>query len=256
MWKIADFGFVTEGTSNTAQPTRYARGTQCYRAPELIQESPGFNNKVDIWALGCVLYELLFSKKAFDSDFTLFQFSAFPQPFQLPSEIPPSIDEVSFTALSTIIVNCLNAANSDRPSATELYRMFSDMDAPELSESEHPDPQFPLNGNDAQLSLTDGPFIANASVSSPNGLGSSISTPTVEGDRMIRPTTGPIRRRRGRNDNGNPISGLNSRGSNYVRTGPNSFRYNNPDGSFFYQNENGSRYFQRRDGYWQYTPLY
>jgi hypothetical protein len=138
--------------------------------------------------------------------------------------------------------------------------MFSDTNAPELSESDHPDPQFPLNGNDAQLPPTDGPFIANASVPSPNGLGSSIPTlsrtPIVEGDRMIRPTTGPIRRRTGRNDNGNTISGVNSRGSNYVRTGPNSFRYNNPDGSFFYQNENGSTYFERRNGYWQYTPPY
>lgn len=258
MWKIADFGFVAEGASNTAQPTRDARGTQCYRAPELVQKSPRFNNKVDIWALGCILYELLFSKKAFDGDYAVFEFSVSPRPFQLPREKPPSIDEVSFTALSTIILSCLNAADSDRPTATELYRTFSDANSPELSEGGHPDPQFPQNATEAQLLLTDDPVIRNPSLSSSNGLSSSISSLSrdriVEGDTMIRPTTGPIWRRTGRNYNGNPISGLNSRGSTYVRTGPNSFRYNNPDGSFFYRNENGSTYFERRDGYWQYTP--
>jgi len=42
-----------------------ARGTASYRAPELYQEQASFNNKVDIWALGCILFELVVLQKAF-----------------------------------------------------------------------------------------------------------------------------------------------------------------------------------------------
>ena len=258
VWKLADFGFVTEGASNTAQPTQYARGTQCYQAPELVQESPVFNSKVDIWALGCILYELLFAKKAFESDYIVFEFSSFPRQLQLPTEQPPSIDEVSFTQLSVIIANCLNAEPSSRPLARDLYRLFSYQINPELSGSGHPDPQFPENGNKAQIPMIADPSITNATVSSPNSLNSPVSasskTRTVQRDRMFRSTNGQTRRRTARTHNRNPVFGSNSHGSTYIRTGPNSFHYSNPDGSYFYKNEDGSTYFERRDGYWEYMP--
>jgi len=37
-----------------------------YSAPELILERPDFSNKVDIWALGCCLYFILYKKDPFD----------------------------------------------------------------------------------------------------------------------------------------------------------------------------------------------
>ena len=59
MWKLADFGLLSKGTSVGTQKTEYARGTVCYRAPEILAEHERiYNNKVDIWALGCILYEL------------------------------------------------------------------------------------------------------------------------------------------------------------------------------------------------------
>jgi len=54
-WKIADFGLASDGTSKKLHTTRDGRGTPCYRAPEFIQESACYNNKVDIWSLGCIL---------------------------------------------------------------------------------------------------------------------------------------------------------------------------------------------------------
>ena len=39
-----------------------------YRGPELLDEDSGYTNKTDIWAFGCIAYELCTKKKAFASD--------------------------------------------------------------------------------------------------------------------------------------------------------------------------------------------
>lgn len=41
-------------------------GTPYYLSPELCEERP-YNNKSDIWSLGCVLYELCTLKHPFDA---------------------------------------------------------------------------------------------------------------------------------------------------------------------------------------------
>jgi serine/threonine protein kinase len=72
-WKLADFGTAAEGTSRRGWTTNARRGTACYRAPEVINEvRPLYNNKSDIWALGCILYKLVTKEKAFNSDWEPF----------------------------------------------------------------------------------------------------------------------------------------------------------------------------------------
>jgi serine/threonine protein kinase len=73
VWKLADFGPTSEGTSHNVHTTDNARGTGGYRAPELLlEDKPVFNNKVDIWSLGCILYELAIGAKAFSNDRAVF----------------------------------------------------------------------------------------------------------------------------------------------------------------------------------------
>lgn len=67
-WKIADFGFIAEGSSKNIIVSTMSKGTTSYRAPELIKEQPLFTRKVDIWAIGCIFYELVTREKAFLSD--------------------------------------------------------------------------------------------------------------------------------------------------------------------------------------------
>jgi len=38
-----------------------------YRAPEILMKTP-YNNSIDIWALGCTIYEMLTSTILFDAD--------------------------------------------------------------------------------------------------------------------------------------------------------------------------------------------
>lgn len=71
-WKITDFGFTAEATSKRAHTTHLARGSASYRAPELLAEFPKYTNKVDIWALGCILYELVCHKRTFAGDWAVY----------------------------------------------------------------------------------------------------------------------------------------------------------------------------------------
>jgi len=72
-WKIADFGLACSATM-TPQTTTSGRGKQGYRPPELFKEpKSSFTQGVDLFALGCVFYELVFGKKAFSSDLEILQ---------------------------------------------------------------------------------------------------------------------------------------------------------------------------------------
>ena len=64
--KIGDFGIarVLQHTYDCAQT---AIGTPYYLSPEICQEKP-YNQKSDIWSLGCILYEMLTLRHAFDAN--------------------------------------------------------------------------------------------------------------------------------------------------------------------------------------------
>jgi serine/threonine protein kinase len=51
-----------------------SRGTPAYRAPELLRENATFTNKLDIWNLGCVLFELIHHHPLFTSDWAVQQY--------------------------------------------------------------------------------------------------------------------------------------------------------------------------------------
>jgi ankyrin repeat protein len=61
--------------SKPAVTTALGRGTSGFRAPELLSEEPKYNNKVDIWALACILYQLCTNKPLFLTDFAIREFN-------------------------------------------------------------------------------------------------------------------------------------------------------------------------------------
>ena len=65
---ITDFGnLINEGEIYNEDGEIEEIQTRYYRAPEVIM-SIEYNNKVDIWSLGCILYELLTGDILFDPD--------------------------------------------------------------------------------------------------------------------------------------------------------------------------------------------
>jgi len=61
--KLCDFGFARAMSSNTLVLTSI-KGTPLYMAPELVKEQP-YNNSVDLWSLGVILYELFVGQPPF-----------------------------------------------------------------------------------------------------------------------------------------------------------------------------------------------
>lgn len=62
--KIGDFGISKVMTKTNASTLV---GSPYYLSPELCQNHP-YNQKSDVWALGCILYELATLKRPFDAD--------------------------------------------------------------------------------------------------------------------------------------------------------------------------------------------
>lgn len=52
-FKIGDFGFATDNLTDMPK-----LGTPLYMAPELLNAKP-YTQKVDVWSLGVILYQLL-----------------------------------------------------------------------------------------------------------------------------------------------------------------------------------------------------
>jgi NIMA (never in mitosis gene a)-related kinase 1/4/5 len=62
--KLADFG-VSEKIANAGFNQVTKGGTAFYETPEQIKGQP-FDFKIDIWALGCVMYYMACKKAPFD----------------------------------------------------------------------------------------------------------------------------------------------------------------------------------------------
>jgi len=63
--KIGDFG-ISKQLNNVNENAKTQIGTLSYMAPEIIKGEP-YNKKVDIWSLGCIIYELCTLNHCFES---------------------------------------------------------------------------------------------------------------------------------------------------------------------------------------------
>ena len=63
--KIGDFG-ISRVLQHTYDCAQTAIGTPYYLSPEICQEKP-YNQNSDIWSLGCILYEMVTLRHAFDA---------------------------------------------------------------------------------------------------------------------------------------------------------------------------------------------
>jgi Protein kinase domain len=122
-WKLTDFG--TSGPALTKGfTTKGLRGTDCYRAPELYKWQAKFTPMVDLWALGCILYECLTGSKAFEFHTLLLTYSDDIIPtLRLPW---PSV--IWHNLLGSVVCDLLCEDKDHRPTASETLDLFMSFD--------------------------------------------------------------------------------------------------------------------------------
>ena len=126
MWKLADFGFCKKGMSNEGISTSRGRGTDGYRGPELVNDEQHrqYHKRSDIWAFGCIIYELMFGTKRFRRDNDVTGYFADKHRIAIkgnPPDVSPSLNTLNTCLLSGIIEHSLRLVPGTRPPAREIY---------------------------------------------------------------------------------------------------------------------------------------
>jgi serine/threonine protein kinase len=121
-WKLADFGTASHATSKRLNTTRDSRGTAGYRAPETLNEDDArFNQKSDIFALGCILYELVTGEKLFTNDWASLSYSKtgeLPKSVWWPVSLTLEPDRLN--AFEVLVSSMIEVQPSSRPNAREV----------------------------------------------------------------------------------------------------------------------------------------
>ncbi|XP_021075300.1 serine/threonine-protein kinase Nek5 isoform X2 [Mus pahari] len=112
--KLGDFG-TARSLNNSMELAQTCAGTPYYLSPEICQNRP-YNNKTDIWSLGCVLYELCTLKHPFESDNFHHLVLKICQGHVAP--VPPHFSR----DLQSLIPQLFRVSPRDRPSITSLLR--------------------------------------------------------------------------------------------------------------------------------------
>lgn len=138
---LGDFG-IARVLQSTMECARTMVGTPYYLSPELCREQP-YNHKSDVWALGCVLYELCTLRHAFEAN------SMKGLIGKILRGIYPAISSRYSPDLRRLIDSMLKRDPRRRPSVEELlkhplvakYKLKIDAQLAPLSEEEAHKPQ-------------------------------------------------------------------------------------------------------------------
>uniref|UniRef100_A0A0D9VHQ6 non-specific serine/threonine protein kinase n=1 Tax=Leersia perrieri TaxID=77586 RepID=A0A0D9VHQ6_9ORYZ len=124
-WKLCDFGSTSRNHKCFDKPEDMGieediirkHTTPAYRAPEMwdLYRREVISEKVDIWALGCLLYRICYFKSAFDGESKL---QILNGNYRIPEQPKYS------TAVTKLIKDLLEASPNDRPDITQARALI------------------------------------------------------------------------------------------------------------------------------------
>ncbi|KAM4696457.1 uncharacterized protein WCC33_015214 [Rhinophrynus dorsalis] len=115
MVRLGDFG-ISKIMSSTMDMASTCVGTPYYLSPELCQDIP-YSSKSDIWALGCLLYEMCALRPAFDATNLISLF------FKIVKGEYPPLPECYSTDLHNLVNTILDKCPESRPSANCILNL-------------------------------------------------------------------------------------------------------------------------------------
>ena len=112
--KLADFG-ISQALSRNYNQLHEMAGSLAYSSPELLSGEP-YNEKTDVWALGCLLYEMITLKLAYGggSEESIRQ--------RIIDKDPPSFSKTVSDDLRVLYDMCMKKDPKERASVKQLLQ--------------------------------------------------------------------------------------------------------------------------------------
>lgn len=136
LWKLCDFGSTSTNHKRFEKPEEMGieednirkHTTPAYRAPEMwdLYRRELINEKVDIWALGCLLFRICYFKSAFDGESKL---QVLNGNYRIP-ELPKYS-----TSIIDLIRDMLHSSPDARPDITQVWFRVNGLLPDELQKS-------------------------------------------------------------------------------------------------------------------------
>ncbi|CAD8116049.1 unnamed protein product [Paramecium primaurelia] len=123
VFKLIDFGLIRSSISeNKTQQV----GSTIFQAPEIIENSSSYTDKVDIWSLGCVFYEILATQPLFDGQTHQEVTKNIKNHKNYPVPVNQKINQLQISQqLKTILISMLIYDEKKRPSIQQVYDQFN-----------------------------------------------------------------------------------------------------------------------------------
>lgn len=116
--KVADFGLAKTITPELHMTHSFV-GTLAYSCPQIVQNE-GYNEKADIWSLGCIIFELMSLKTPFAGSNLLYIAK------NIVSGDPLDFPQHYSQELQSFVNLCLTRDQAERPDVRQLLKAVAE----------------------------------------------------------------------------------------------------------------------------------